>query len=209
MSDADKDLLERARQGQKEAFGQLANRYYEMVYAVAFGVVNNREIARDAAQDAFLKAYRELHRFEGKSSFKIWLYRITVNAAIDLARKKRPMESLDPTDAADEEEDRPAMVLRDRSLGPRDRAAQSELRERMNQALQQLSEDHRSVLVLREWQELSYEEIAKALDIQVGTVMSRLFYARKKLAEVLKIEEKEQELKTQNLKKQEVRTRNA
>ncbi len=209
MSDADKDLLERARQGQKEAFGQLANRYYEMVYAVAFGVVNNREIARDAAQDAFLKAYRELHRFEGKSSFKTWLYRITVNAAIDLARKKRPMESLDPTDAADEEEDRPAMVLRDRSLGPRDRAAQSELRERMNQALQQLSEDHRSVLVLREWQELSYEEIAKALDIQVGTVMSRLFYARKKLAEVLKIEEKEQELKTQNLKKQEVRTRNA
>jgi RNA polymerase sigma-70 factor, ECF subfamily len=184
MVDSEDEILKRARGGDQAAFGKLVDRYYEMVYAVAFGVLRNRESARDVAQEAFIKAHRELPRFEGKSKFKTWVYRITVNAAIDEQRKrKRPVESLDATDASDD--DSAPVIITDPSPDPSERAEQSELRTLIFKALDHLSPDHRAVLVLREYQGLSYEEIAETLGIEMGTVMSRLFYARKKMAEVL------------------------
>ncbi len=185
MNDPDESLVRQAKTGDKAAFGKLVNKYYEMVYAVVFGILHHREAAKDVAQEVFLKAFRELVRFEGKAKFKTWLYRVAVNAALDEVRKRRPTESLDATDKAAEEDERP-VVIPDRSLGPRDRTAQRELRELLDQAINQLTPEHRAVLVLREWQELSYEEIAETLGIEVGTVMSRLHYARKKLGEMLK-----------------------
>lgn len=191
MHDPDFDLIQAAKAGSKADFGKLVNHYYEMVYAVVFGVVRNRESARDVAQEVFMKAYRELQHFAGQAKFKTWLYRIAMNAAIDQTRQRRPAESLDATDVSDEE-DRPAIIIPDKTPGPRDKARQKELRELLDKAIDQLSPDHRAVVVLREWEELSYEEIAEMLGIQIGTVMSRLFYARKKLAEILG-----QEMKTQ------------
>lgn len=184
MVDSEDELLKRARTGDQAAFGKLVDLYYEMVYAVAFGVLRNRESARDVAQEAFIKAHRELPRFEGKSKFKTWVYRITVNTAIDEHRKrKRPMESLDATDASDDDE--APVIIKDPGADPSEKAEQAELRVLILKAVDQLSPDHRAVLVLREYQGLSYEEIAESLGIEMGTVMSRLFYARKKMAEVL------------------------
>ncbi len=185
MPDSDEPILEQARSGDQAAFGKLVDRHYEMVYAVAFGILRNREAARDVTQEAFIKAHRELPRFEGKSKFKTWIYRITVNAAIDERRRhKRPMESLDATDASDDD-DRAPVIIKDPGAGPAGEAEQSELRSLIFKSLEELSPEHRAILVLREWQGLSYEEIAESLGIETGTVMSRLFYARKKLAEVL------------------------
>ncbi len=184
MQDPDFDLIREAKNGSQSAFGKLVTHYYDMVYAIAYGVLNHSEAARDTAQEVFLKAFREIRNFEGKSKFKTWLYRIAVNAAIDEGRKKRPLQSLDQGDDP-EDETKPAITPVDHTPGPRDRAFQSELREILNRALEELSPDHRAVLVLREFQGLSYEEIAEALQIEIGTVMSRLFYARKKLAEIL------------------------
>ena len=183
QQDPDHDLVREAKNGDSAAFEKLVNRYYQMVYTVAYGVLNHSESARDAVQEIFFKVFRELRKFEGKSKFKTWLYRISVNAAIDEARKKRPVQSLDGHE--DPDDDRPVMVPADPSAGPRDRAYQSELRGLLNLALEELTPEHRAVLVLREFQDLSYEEIAETLQIEAGTVMSRLFYARKKMAEIL------------------------
>ncbi len=184
INDPDDLLIRQAKAGDKVAFGKLVDRYYEMTFSLAYGVLHNHEAARDVAQDVFLKVYRDIHNFEGKSKFKTWLYRVSVNAALDEVRKKKPTQSLDATDVSDDD-DEPPVIITDRSPGPRDKASQHELRKLMDQAIEQLSEDHRAVLVLREWQELSYEEIAETLGIELGTVMSRLHYARKKLGEIL------------------------
>lgn len=184
MNDPDIELVRLAKEGSKADFGKLVSHYYEMVYAVTFGVVHHREAARDVTQEVFMKAWREIGKFACQSKFKTWLYRIAVNAAIDWTRQRRPAESLDATDTSGEE-DRPAIIIPDKGPGPRDLSAQSELRRILDQAIEKLSPDQRSVIVLREWQEMSYEEIAETLGLQVGTVMSRLFYARKKLGEIL------------------------
>lgn len=183
MLDPDHDLVRDAKNGNQSAFEKLVNRYYQMVYAISYGVLNHAESARDTAQEVFLKVFRELRNFEGKSKFKTWLYRIAVNAAIDEGRKKRPQESLDGRD--DLEDEKPAIIPVDHTPGPREIAYQAELREILSCALDELSAEHRAVMVLREFQDLSYEEIADTLQIEVGTVMSRLFYARKKLAQIL------------------------
>lgn len=160
------------------------NRHYEMVYALAYGVLHEREAARDTAQEVFLKVFHELGKFEGRSKFKTWLHRVAVNAALDIARKRRPEESLDRTE---EDDDRPQRVITETGPGARELASRGETRELVGKAVAKLSPDHRAVLVLREWEGLSYEEIAETLGIEIGTVMSRIFYARKKLEEILKV----------------------
>ena len=184
VEDLDGDLVRRAKAGDQAAFGELVNLYYDMVYAVAFGVLHNREAAKDVAQESFLKAHKQLANFEGKSKFKTWVYRIAVNSAIDEQRRKKPTDSLDSTDASDDE-DRAPVIITDPKADPREEAHQSELRVLIQRTLEELSPDHRAILVLREWQGLSYEEISETLGLEVGTVMSRLFYARKKMAESL------------------------
>lgn len=190
MHDPDSELVRLAKEGSKADFGKLVNHYYEMVYAVTYGVVRNHEAARDVAQEVFIKAYRDIGNFAGQSKFKTWLYRISFNAAIDHTRQRKYAESLDATDASDDE-DRPALVIPDKSAGPREITGRQELRKKLEEAIEQLSPDHRAVLVLREWEEMSYEEVAETLGLQIGTVMSRIFYARKKLAEILGSELKE------------------
>lgn len=184
MNDPDEAWVKKAQKGDREAFGKLVSQYYEMVYVVSYGVVRNREQARDTAQDVFLKVFRDIRKFEGKSKFKTWLYRVATNAAIDLTRKRRPQQSLDATDASAEDGEAP-VIIPDEAPSPRDEASRRDLRRLLDEAIEKLPPEHRAVLVLREWKEMSYEEIAETLEIQIGTVMSRLHYARKKLAEIL------------------------
>lgn len=184
IQDPDIQWVNAARAGSREAFGKLVSQYYDMVYAVVYGILSQRENALDAAQEVFLKAFRELEHFLGKSKFKTWLYRIAVNTAIDQQRKQRPARSIDATDASDDENEAP-LVLVDPKQDPSEETHRRDLKETVEKALLHLAADHRAILVLREWQGLSYEEIAETLEIEIGTVMSRLFYARKRLSEVL------------------------
>ncbi len=177
----DRDLVLAAQRGDREAFRTLFERYHRRAYALAVGVVRNQEDALDVVQDAFIKAHKYLDKFEGNSSFYTWLYRIVMNLAIDHLRKHRrvsPVE-LDEThlaQAADE-------GLLPRVLGgnPGRALMDKEIRARIDAALALLSENHRSVLVMRELEGLSYDEMAKAMSCSKGTIMSRLFHARKNM----------------------------
>lgn len=188
FGDPDRELVRRSKAGDRAAFGRLADRYYSMVYGLAYGILTEREAARDVAQTVFLKVFGDIQGFDERAKFKTWLYRVAVNAAIDEQRRQRPTVSMDEVD---EEEGRPlpSAVLRDRGPSPRDEAARAETRERLRRAIEKLSAEQRAVLTLREWQGLSYGEIAETLGIEIGTVMSRLFYARRKLREWLAEEE--------------------
>jgi RNA polymerase sigma-70 factor (ECF subfamily) len=192
MRNTDDELIKKARAGSPGAFKKLVEAYYEMVYAVAYGVLGNREESKDTTQEVFLKVFREIYKFEGKSKFSSWLYRITVNAAIDLARKRRPYQSLEKEEV-EEEGHAGAERFSDPHPGPREMLSKEEEKQMVNRALEQLTPEHRAVLVLREWEDLSYEEIAEALGIDRGTVMSRLHYGRKKLAEILEVMFKEED----------------
>ena len=193
IQDPDHELVEQAQKQDKAAFSKLVEKYYDMVYSIAYGILNRRESAQDAAQEVFFKVFKDIQKFEGKSKFKTWLYRISVNMAIDFHRRVRHALSIDGTDVSDDEDEAPIIIVDD-AKGPRDGALQSEREEKLKMALTKLTEEHRAILLLREWQDLSYEEIAEILGIEIGTVMSRIFYARKKLAEILK-----QELQGENL----------
>lgn len=171
--------VEAAQAGDRRAYGQLVDAYQRRVYAIAFGVVRSREDAWDVAQEAFVKAYRNLDRFNGTSAFYTWLYRITTNLAIDHVRarqrkrtdalEKAPEPSIDEADAAH----------------PEHAADRAELSRVLAQAMDKLSEKHRAIIVLREVEGLSYEEMAEVLGVNKGTVMSRLFHARQNLQALL------------------------
>lgn len=183
--DPDRELVALAKAGNKSSFQELINRHYQFVFSIAFGVVHERQTALDITQDVFLKLFKDLRLFEFKSKFKTWLYRIAYNASIDQVRKIKPHELIETNDAISDEGTK-GMILPDLSESARDKIFNEEVKNQIQEALNQLSPDQRAILVLREWQEMSYEEIAQILQIEIGTVMSRLHYARKKLADVLK-----------------------
>ena len=179
----DRDLVERSTRGDREAFGVLVQRHQDRVFNLAYHVVRNREDALDVAQDAFVKAFSSLSSFKGEASFTTWMHRIVVNLAIDCLRRRRRGEpsTYDDRRAVSEEAsaslvapDDPETVLETRQV-----------RRVLGRGIHALPPTHRAVLVLREIEGLSYEEIARAVGCSLGTVMSRLFYARRKLQKVL------------------------
>lgn len=182
-------LLARVKAGDRAAYRVLVERYQRRVYNLAFSLTKNREDAADIAQDAFVKAFQSLAAFKGDASFYTWIYRITSNLAIDFLRKARPgvvaeAEGNAPEDLADAGAG--AGILSTRlGTNPQRTALRRELAEKMEEALAQLPEKHRAILVLREVEGLSYEELAETLGIPKGTVMSRLFHARSKMQEIL------------------------
>ncbi|MCK6547833.1 sigma-70 family RNA polymerase sigma factor [Myxococcota bacterium] len=180
----DLQWVEAARKGDRQAFGKLVERYQRRVYAMAFGILRNREDAWDVAQEAFVKAYRNLDRFEGTSAFYTWLYRIAYNLSIDTLRDKhrRDQVGLDETKKVEEALD--AEGTRE-THNPGEVADRRELAAVIQAALAKLSEKHRAIIVLREIEGLSYEEMAEVLGISKGTVMSRLFHARQNLQALL------------------------
>ena len=181
----DGDLVERAQQGDMIAYETLVLRYRGKVFALAYSVVGNPEDANDIAQETFVRAWRALGRFRGQSSFYTWLYRITMNLGIDLKQKhtRHPSVELDEKIGLDDKQD--VDFLGGKSDRPSAGIERSELQVAVRAAIEKLSPEHRTVIWLKEFDDLSYKDIAKTVGCSIGTVMSRLFYARKHLAKLL------------------------
>ena len=181
----DHDLVQRVQAGDTAAFRALFDKYHRRAFAVAMGVVKNEDDALDAVQEAFVKVHKNIHKFEGSSSFYTWLYRIVMNVSIDHVRRTSRRKNLDFDERALHEESQVAgdgaLVPSVTNANPGKAALRRELGIAIQAALQELPEHHRAVIVLREIEGMSYEEMAKTLDVPKGTVMSRLFHARKKM----------------------------
>jgi RNA polymerase sigma-70 factor (ECF subfamily) len=177
-------LVAAAKKGDTRAFEELVNRYEKKIFRVTMNITRNQEDAEDAMQDAFMKAYSHLKDFSGDSRFYTWLVRIAANEALMRLRKRRPnVMSLD--EPVEGEEDLMPRELQDWGPSPLQRFAQTEMKEILNTAIEALAPDFRTVFVLRDVEELSTEETAKALGISVPAVKSRLLRARLKLREQL------------------------
>ena len=186
MDTDDSALIEQCRAGDIAAFEPLVEKYRQRVWRLAYNVLRDREEAWDVAQEAFIKAYQALSSFRGQSAFYTWLYRITMNVAADRARSRAAQGRAFGTERVPEEDWE--RVIADHNPGetsPADTASRREERQKIMQALDQLSEDHRRIIMLGDLEGLSYREIAETLEIPMGTVMSRLHNARKKLRDVL------------------------
>ena len=188
--DPDLVLVQRTQSGDRAAFRALFDKYHGRVFAVALGVVKNPQDAHDVVQEAFVRVHRHLGGFQGASSFYTWLYRITMNLSIDHHRRKKSALHVDYDDALRREEseveDAGNMVSAYAAGGdPHKTQSRKELAARMQAALATLPAYHQQVIVLREVEGLSYEEIAKIMKVPKGTIMSRLFHARRKMQAAL------------------------
>jgi RNA polymerase sigma-70 factor, ECF subfamily len=182
----DERLARLAATGDHDAFRALVERYQRKVHAVALGMLRDPDDARDVCQEAFLKAYRGLAAFQGESRFFTWLYRIVVNLCLDHLRSQRQdTVEFDEMRLSEDGEEGGWMSMRQLSFDPAYALANKELRENIQEAFEQLSIAHRTVLTLREVNGLSYAEMAKVLGWEMGTVMSRLFHARKRMQSML------------------------
>jgi len=178
----DLDLVEAAQEGDREAFRELVEKYQRKVYSICYGMLKNADDSLDVSQEVFVKVYRYLEKFNKKSSFYTWLYRITVNMCIDHIRKNKRVTEVEYDDRISRDGDTVAedhILPSKLGLNPDKVYARQELREKMLEALDTLSEKHRTILILREVDGLSYEEIADVLNVSKGTVMSRLYHARR------------------------------
>lgn len=188
-ADEDAELVRRCQSGDRAAFQAIVKKYERRVYGIAFGFVRNREDSLDLTQDAFVKVFRNLGSFQGTSSFYTWLYRVATNVCIDhVRRKKRRKEGAEYDDTLAHSEaamgDTP-LISTTSGISPARAASNKELGQKIKDALATLSEAHREILLLREIEGLSYEELSEVLDIPKGTVMSRLFHARTNLQKAL------------------------
>jgi len=173
----DVTLVASARTGDMQAFEELVRRYRNDVYGLSYHFLRNREEAWDSSQEVFIKAHRSLKKFRGEASFKTWLLRITSNHCKDVLKKKRlrtvPLEDLALGDAASGD------------AGPRSQLQAEEIGAAIESALGELSVKHRTAFILREFEGLSYQEMAEVMNCNMGTVMSRLHHARKNLQRLL------------------------
>jgi RNA polymerase sigma-70 factor (ECF subfamily) len=177
----DKALVAKAQKGDTAAFEELVARHRDKVYARAYSMMRSEEEALDVSQDAWVKAWRRLEQFQGGSSFATWMTRIVINLCLDQLRRQKRQRAESLEELADEDGgvERQMPVI---TINPTERLERGELRARIDKAMADLSEEHRTVLVLHAFEELEYKEIAKVAGCSIGTVMSRLFYARRRLA---------------------------
>jgi RNA polymerase sigma-70 factor (ECF subfamily) len=186
----DDDIIARARAGDHEAFRVLVERHQGRLFRLAARVLRDEDLARDAVQDAFLKAYTSLRRFEGRSSLYTWLYRLTLNVCLDMRRRSKSDRTVEwpevqLADGTLPAEPTPASGTEPPPAGPDTELERSEIRQRVGQAIEELPPEARETLLLREVDGLSYAEIAETLGIPKGTVMSRLHYARRRVQKLL------------------------
>ena len=182
------DLVKQAQDGDTEAFDQLVGRYRTRVFGMIYNMVHNEQDAWDLAQDSFLKAWKSIARFRGQSSFYTWIYRIVMNVTIDSLRKKQVRGGGAEFDDAIQlkEIDPASRTVPHADALPHERMEHNEIRSRIDAAIAQLSPEHRAVILMKEIEDMQYHEIAESLGCSIGTVMSRLFYARKKLQNLLR-----------------------
>ncbi len=181
----EKELVTNARHGNLKAYDELVRRYQERIYATIYHMTANHEDANDLAQESFVKAFQALKSFKGGSSFYTWLYRIAVNKTINFLKQRKNRQHMSLNDLDFNVEHNPDLVALISDKTPRREAGLTELQEKLNGALLKLSESHRMAVVLHDVQGLSHEEIAKIMHCNIGTVRSRLFYARQQLQALL------------------------
>ncbi|HXP63696.1 MAG TPA: sigma-70 family RNA polymerase sigma factor [Dongiaceae bacterium] len=183
-SEDDPALVRAAQRGDMAAFEELVLRHRDKIYARALSMVRNEEEAVDLSQEAWVKGWQRLPQFLGESSFGTWITRIVINLCLDYLRKQKRqrMESIEAINEESGGVERQMPVV---TVNPTAGLERAELWERINHALGQLSHEHRTVLVLHEFEQMEYKEIAKTMACSIGTVMSRLFYARRKMAALL------------------------
>jgi RNA polymerase sigma-70 factor (ECF subfamily) len=181
---ADELLVKAAKRGDMLAFEELIARHRDKIYARAFSMMRNEDEALDLSQEAWVKAWQRLKQFQGDSSFATWMTRITINLCLDQIRKNKRhrAESIEVMDEESGGVERQMPVV---TVNPTAGLERTELRKRIDEALGKLSVEHRTVLILHEFEDLEYKEIAKRMECSIGTVMSRLFYARRKMAALL------------------------
>ena len=184
MSDTllEKQLIESAKNGDRQAFNELVMIYREPIVNLVYRFCGEFHLAEDAAQEAFVRAWKYLPVYHHKDSFRAWVYRIATNATLDMLRRERPVQELDESLHAALKEN-----TDNGNENPEKSYSRSELADEINQAVLSLPIASRSVLILREYENLSYREIAEILEIPLGTVMSRLSYGRKLLMEKLSL----------------------
>jgi RNA polymerase sigma factor (sigma-70 family) len=174
-------LVRRAQRGDLAAYDDLVRRYQERIYATIYHMTSNHEDANDLAQDTFIKAYQALKSFKGGSSFYTWIYRIAVNKTINFLKQRKNRSHMSLNDLDFNAEHDPDLVALVSDKTPRRDAGLTELQEKLNEAMLKLSDSHRLVVTLHDVQGLAHEEIAEIMGCNIGTVRSRLFYARQQL----------------------------
>jgi len=181
---AEETLIREAQQGNMAAFEELVARHRDKIYNRALSMVRNEEDAIDLSQEAWVKCWQRLNQFQGDSSFSTWMTRIAINLCLDHLRKQKRgrMESIQQMEEEQGSLERQMPLVQP---NPTEGLEREELRKRIDKALAQLSHEHRTVLILHEFEEMEYKLIAKKVGCSIGTVMSRLFYARRKLAVLL------------------------
>ncbi len=181
----EREIIARVLSGDTEAFEALVLEHQNKVYSLALRMVGNEEDARDMAQDAFIRAFSSLSGFRGDSKFSVWLYRLTTNICIDFLRSRAKKRTVSMTWTDSEVEGQGELEIPDERYSPEQRFESTDIRESVQRGLDALSPQYREILVLREINGLTYEEIGQALGIEEGTVKSRIFRARKKLCDFL------------------------
>ncbi len=181
----EREIIDRVLSGDTEAFEALVLEHQNKVYSLALRMVGNEEDARDMAQEAFIRAFNSLTGFRGDSKFSVWLYRLTSNICIDFLRSRAKKRTVSMTWIDEEGEDAGELEIPDETWSPERELERRMTRESVRRGLDSLSPPYREILVLREINGLSYDEIASVLGIEEGTVKSRIFRARKKLCDFL------------------------
>ena len=182
----DRELVGRCQRGDLNAYEALVVRYRNKVYGFAFSMLRNEQDATDICQEAFVRGWQAIHGFRKDASFYTWIYRITTNLAIDFTRRRDRRPTTPFEEGSDPQADPSLQIPPSANPSPVDEAQRNELREQIDTALLELSPEHRAVIQLREFDGLDYAAIAKATGCTIGTVMSRLHYARKHLQRLLK-----------------------
>jgi RNA polymerase sigma-70 factor (ECF subfamily) len=180
----DAALVRAAREGDTGAFEELVARHRDKIYARAYSMLRNEDEALDLSQEAWVKGWQRLKQFQGESSFSTWMTRIVINLCLDELRKQKRQRT-DSIEGMDEDSGGVERLMPAVTVNPTERLERGELRQRIDRAMDLLSHEHRTVLVLHEFEEMEYKEIARTMGCSIGTVMSRLFYARRKLAALL------------------------
>jgi RNA polymerase sigma-70 factor (ECF subfamily) len=175
------DLVKNARKGDFSAYDELVKRYQQRIYATIYHMTSNHEDANDLAQESFIKAFQALPSFKGGSTFYTWLYRIAVNKTINFLKQRKNRQHMSLNDLDFNAEHDPDLVALISDKTPVREVGLTELQQKLNAALLKLSEPHRMVVVLHDVQGVSHDEIAEMMDCNIGTVRSRLFYARQQL----------------------------
>jgi len=175
------DLVKNARRGDFTAYDELVKRYQQRIYATIYHMTANHEDANDLAQESFIKAFQALPSFKGGSTFYTWLYRIAVNKTINFLKQRKNRQHMSLNDLDFNAEHDPDLMALISDKTPVREVGLSELQQKLNAALLKLSEPHRMVVVLHDVQGVSHDEIAEMMDCNIGTVRSRLFYARQQL----------------------------